>query len=253
VIIAEQLSVKVGKRLILKDVSMQIPTGKVTAIMGPNGAGKSSLLRCLTGANQISYGKVSINGMPLNSYSLEALSRTRAVLSQSNSIDFPFSAFDIVKMGRNPYGASSSSTKDDEIALRALECVNCLAMKDRNVQTLSGGEQQRIHLARVLAQLWESKNSFLFLDEPTSALDLKHQHQILMLILDLVADRGFGVCIVLHDLNLAMRYADQLFLIKDGQLYASGKTDKVLTSKNIENVFEVSIDSIFYEKSMFDA
>ncbi|MFV1921707.1 MAG: heme ABC transporter ATP-binding protein [Methylotenera sp.] len=250
-IIAEQLSVKVGERLILKDVSIQIPAGKVTAIMGPNGAGKSSLLRCLTGANQINRGKVTINGKPLNSYSLEALSRMRAVLSQSNSIDFPFSAFDIVKMGRNPHGACSSSTKDDDIALRALECVNCLAMKDRNVQTLSGGERQRIHLARVLAQLWESKNSFLFLDEPTSALDLKHQHQILMLIRDLVADRGIGVCIVLHDLNLAMRYTDQMLLMRDGELYAFGETYQVLSSKNIENVFEVSMSSIFYERHTF--
>lgn len=250
-ILAEQISVKVDGRFILENVSIAIPTGKVTALMGPNGAGKSTLLKCLTGANPISHGEISINGKPLQSYSLEALSRTRAVLSQSAVIDFPFSAFDIVKMGRNPYSGITTPAEDDEIAYRALQRVDCLALKDRIFQTLSGGEQQRIQLARVVAQLWEAKHGYLFLDEPTSALDLKYQHQMLRLVRDLVASSSIGVCIVVHDLNLAMRYADQLLLIKDGQLYASGETDKVLTSKNIENVFEVLMDSIFFERNMF--
>jgi len=250
-IIAEHLGVKVGERLILDDISIQIPVAKVTAIMGPNGSGKSTLLKCLAGANSIKNGKISINGKPLNTYSLEALSRSRAVLSQTTTIDFPFSAFDIVKMGRNPYSNNSSQIQDENIAYHVLKCFDCLALKDRVFPTLSGGEQQRVQLARVVAQLWGTNNTYLFLDEPTSALDLKHQHQVLRFVSEFASTKNIGVCIVMHDLNLAMRYSDQVILIKSGKLFASGETNKVLISKNIERVFEVSIDSIFYERSKF--
>lgn len=250
-ITAKQLSLMVGGSFILENVSVQIPAAKVTAIMGPNGAGKSTLLKCLTGASHYDAGQISMNGKPLDSYSLGALSRLRAVLSQSATIDFPFSAFDVVKMGRNPYSYISSPSQDEEIAFQALQSVDCLALKDRVFPTLSGGEQQRIQLARVVAQLWETNNTYLFLDEPTSALDLKHQHQVLTFVSKLAATNNIGVCIVMHDLNLAMRYADQVLLIQEGRVFASGETNEVLTSNNIENVFEVSVDSIFYDKSKF--
>lgn len=250
-ILAEHLFVQAEEKLILDNVSMQVPLAKVTAIMGPNGAGKSTLLKCLTGASKFNHGNVSLNGKPLHSYSLTALSRSRAVLSQSSVVDFPFSAFDIVKMGRNPHSGMSSPSLDDEIACQALKVVGCFALKNRVFPTLSGGEQQRIQLARVIAQLWETNSTYLFLDEPTSALDLKHQHHILKFVSDLAVNRGIGVCIVMHDLNLAMRYSDQLLLIKEGKLFASGETNAVLTAENIESVFEVSVDSIFYEKSRF--
>ncbi len=246
---ADNLYLKVGKQLILENVSIRVPIAKVTSIMGPNGAGKSTLLKCLTGASPYQQGKVNLNGKSLNQYSLESLSRLRAVLSQSTTIDFPFSAFDIVKMGRNPYHDKSTMNQDDEVVYQALKHVDCLALKDRVFPTLSGGEQQRIQLARVIAQLWETNNTYLFLDEPTSALDLKHQHQVLQLVRELAVRRQIGVCIVMHDLHLAMRYSDQVILMKEGRLFASGDTNEVLTSRNIEHVFEVSVGSIFYQQS----
>jgi iron complex transport system ATP-binding protein len=245
-IIAEKVSLKVGLKSILDDVSVQIPFAKVTAILGPNGAGKSTLLKCLTGAKQCDSGKININGQAIDSYSLESLSRLRAVLSQATPVDFPFTALEIVRMGRNPHDNDSSAGPDDDIAHKALEIVDALAMKDRVFPTLSGGEQQRIQLARVVAQLWGEKSVYLFLDEPTSALDLKHQHQVLKFVAALAENRNMAIIIVLHDLNLALRYADQVVLLKDGKLFASGDTSEVLTAKNIESVFDVSVDSIFY-------
>lgn len=249
-IIAEKVSLKVGGKAILDDVSVQIPFAKVTAILGPNGAGKSTLLKCLTGVKPFDSGEININARPIESYSLESLSRLRAVLSQATPVDFPFTALEIVKMGRNPYGNDSSPAQDDEIALKALGIVDALSMKDRVFPTLSGGEQQRVQLARVVAQLWDVKSAYLFLDEPTSALDLKHQHQVLKFVAELAANKNMAIIIVLHDLNLALRYADHIVLLKDGKLFASGETDQVLTAQNIESVFEVSIDAIFYKKAL---
>jgi len=249
-IVAEKVYVKVGEKLILEDVSIQLANGEVTAIMGPNGAGKSTLLKCLTGVSPFDSGAISINGVPLGAYSLEDLSRMRAVLSQSTPVEFPFTALEIVTMGRTPFAEISSPLQDDDIACQALNCLDSLAIKDRIFPTLSGGEQQRVQLARVIAQLWGEKRGYLFLDEPTSALDLKHQHQVLKLVRNLAENKNIGIIIVMHDLNLALRYADNVVLLKNGRLFASGDKCKVLTTKNIEEVFEVSVDSIFYKKSL---
>ncbi len=250
-IVAKNLCVKIGERLLLDNVSTQIPVAKVTAILGQNGAGKSTLLKCLTGAMQFQVGSISINNQSIQAYSLAALSKTRAVLSQSTAIDFPFTAFEIVKMGRNPYSNNTTSGRDDEIALRALQSLDCLALKNRVFPTLSGGEQQRVQLARVIAQLWDTENTYLFLDEPTSALDLKHQHQVLSLMRKLAISNNIAVCMVMHDLNLALRYADQVLLMKAGRLEAAGKTNEVLTSNNIERVFDISLDAILFNKWLF--
>jgi iron complex transport system ATP-binding protein len=234
------LSIQVGNKLILDDISAQIERGQITAILGPNGAGKSSLLKCLTGACKYDSGTLSLDGQPLESYSLNELSKKRAVLSQSNPISFPFTALEIVMMGRNPYAQTSSAKEDFQIAQEALAYVDALSLQDQRFPTLSGGEQQRIQFARVLAQLWEQDNAYLFLDEPTSALDLKHQYQLLEIVSQLATERNFAICIIMHDLKLAMHYADQIILLKQGKLFASGTTDNVLTPENIEAVFEIS-------------
>ncbi len=244
-IIAENLSVKIGEKHILEDVSVQIENGKVTAILGPNGAGKSTLLKCLTGSQNANSGTITLDGKPLGDYSLNDLSTKRAVLSQSNPISFPFTALEIVMMGRNPYADNKSTSKDHEVALEALECVDAIHLKDRVFPTLSGGEQQRVQLARVLAQLWDQENAYLFLDEPTSALDLKHQHQLLSLVSKLAEEKHFAVCIIMHDLHLAMRYTDHVILLKYGRLFAEGSTATALNKGIIEEVFEVPREYVF--------
>lgn len=244
-IAAENIDYKIGNNIILDAVSAQIENGKITAIIGPNGAGKSTLLKCLTGAYRPNAGVIRLDDKPLTHYSLDILSRKRAVLSQSNPINFPFTTLEIVMMGRNPYVKNNAIANDMEVALAALESVDAFHLKERIFPTLSGGEQQRVQLARVLAQLWEQENAYLFLDEPTSALDLKHQHQFLSLVSHLAQKRQFAVCIILHDLSLAMRYTDHVVLLKNGKLFADGMPLEVIHAKNIENVFEVPADFVF--------
>ena len=175
------LDLKSGHKQILRNINLRIKPGRVTSILGPNGAGKTSLLKCLSG-DAISYaGDIQLRQRPLKHYSLSELARQRAVLSQANPVTFPFTAMEIVMLGRNPYLSENNLKKDTEIAGHVLNEVDAWQFKDRLFPTLSGGEQQRVQLARVLAQIWEQQEAILFLDEPTAALDLKHQHEILEL------------------------------------------------------------------------
>lgn len=243
-ITAENISLSIGPRMALDQVSAQIPSGKVTVILGPNGAGKSTLLKCLAGALHVHDGAISINGKPLNAYTLSELSRTRSVLSQSIPVSFPFTVEEIVQMGRAPY-EGDSLTVNSNVTYQVLNSIDGLHLMNRTFQTLSGGEQQRIQFARVLAQIWGASNTYLFLDEPTSALDLKHQHQMLRLVKTLSYEKQVGVCVVMHDLQMAMRYADYVLLMQNGKLFASGDITSVLSRSNIETVFEVSASLVF--------
>ncbi|MDD9842210.1 MAG: heme ABC transporter ATP-binding protein [Alphaproteobacteria bacterium] len=248
-ITADNIGYKIRNNIILENVSAQIENGKITAIIGPNGAGKTTLLKCLTGAYHPNAGVIKLDDKPLTHYSLDILSRKRAVLSQSNPINFPFTTLEIVMMGRNPYVKNNTAANDMEVALAALESVDALHLKERIFPTLSGGEQQRVQLARVLAQLWEQETAYLFLDEPTSALDLKHQHQFLSLVCQLAQEKQFAVSIIMHDLALAMRYTDHVLLLKNGKLFAAGLPLEVIHAKNIENVFEVPADFVFANRN----
>lgn len=247
---ARGISYSAGSCVILNDVSVAIKPGQITAILGPNGAGKSTLLKCLTAFHQPNNGTVLLEGKPLEDYSLDSLSRKRAVLSQSGHIGFPFTGFEIAMMGRNPYVSKGSPDRDAEVVRVALESVDAWHLKDRIFPTLSGGEQQRIQLARVLAQLWEQENAYLFLDEPTLALDLKHQYQIFNLACKLARNKTFAVCVILHDLGLAMRYADYSILMKWGKIFASGPTSSMLVNENIMHVFEVPADFVCLPKDV---
>lgn len=235
----ENLCVCIGTTEILKNVNIAIESGKVTAILGPNGAGKSTLLRCLTRAQKASSGTITFDGAPLDSYRLDDLAKKRAVLSQATPITFPFSVAEIVMMGRNPY---HTGHKDADIIDQTLNAVDALSLKHRLFPTLSGGEQQRVQIARVLAQLWSQDDACLILDEPTSALDLKHQHKILTLVADLAKSKNFSVCTSLHDLTLARRYSDQVILLKNGQLFTAGDTTITLNSTTIAAVFDIPTD-----------
>lgn len=241
-ITADAIHVNIDGKQILDDISLQIPFSKVTAILGPNGAGKSTLLKCLAGFEPVDSGQIKLDNRELDDFSTQELAIIRTVLSQSVSVDFPFTAIEIVKMGRTPF---NSAARDDEIAFHALDAVNATQMRDRVFPTLSGGEQQRIQLARVIAQLWDQQHGYLFLDEPTSALDLKYQHQTIQLLKQLAEQRKMAIIIVMHDLNLAMRYADQVLLMKEGKLFDVGETSQVLSADNIETVFEIPAEAVF--------
>ena len=236
---ATSLFVHAGSRALLHDVSLRIPHGEVSVILGPNGAGKSTLLKCLSGAIQPDAGTVHVNGKPLATWSLNALARARAVLSQFTPIAFPFTVLEIVMMGRQPFADETTPTRDKDIALAALEAVDATHLQGRIFPTLSGGEQQRVQLARVFTQLWETDHATMLLDEPTSALDLKHQHHIVQLSQKWARERNAAVCMILHDIHLAKRYADQCILLRDAACVAAGPTAEVLSAAHIEAAFDI--------------
>lgn len=233
-----------GAVQVLTDINIKIKTEEVTVILGPNGAGKSSLLQCICGTKKYSNGNVHYNNKDIHRYSLKELSKKRAVLSQSNLVSFPFTVMEIVMMGRTPRLKKSETDYDFEIVSEVLFQVDAYHLKDRIFPTLSGGEQQRVQLARVLAQIWEVEEAYLFLDEPTSALDLKHQHQILELVCKLVKKKSLSVVCILHDLSLAMYYSDKSILMSDGKVYAMGKTKEILSLDNLQQVYQLPADII---------
>ncbi|WP_237386590.1 heme ABC transporter ATP-binding protein [Xenorhabdus sp. Sc-CR9] len=236
---AQNLNYFIGQRQIIKDVSLSIRQGEVVAIIGPNGAGKSTLLRLLTGFIPPNSGKCLLKGIPISQWPMKQLARTRAVMRQYSSLSFSFSVEEVIAMGRVPHENTHKKIAINE----AITLTECEELRNRNYQQLSGGEQQRVQLARVLAQLWhpEPTESCLFLDEPTSALDLYHQQHTLRLVHRLTRQTPLAVCCVLHDLNLAALYADKIFLLHKGKLVASGIPKDVLCDDILKQWYQADL------------
>jgi len=224
---------------LLRHISLEVEAGKVTAIVGPNGAGKSSLLKVLTGDMSPTKGDVYLNNCLLNQWPLLEKAQMLAVLPQHTLLNFPFTADEVVGLGRIPH--QTGIAKDTQIITEALELVDASYLQRRFYTQMSGGEKQRVQLARVLAQIWQPSRfgeQFLVLDEPTSAFDLSHQKLTLDIVRQL-AQKGVGVVMVLHDLNLAARCADNLVVIDSGVIAAQGSPEDVLTEALIDRVFGV--------------
>ncbi len=228
---ARNLSLWRGRRRLLRNVSLEVRPGEVLALVGPNGAGKTTLLHALAGDIQPTHGEVLLGGRNLSGFTTLELARHRAVLTQRTQLDFAFSALEVVLMGRHPHGDENL-----ELARSCLHHLDVLHLSQRLYPSLSGGEQQRVQLARVWAQLHGMRHPFLLLDEPTASLDLAHQHRTLELARGL-AQHGAGVLCVLHDLNLAAGYADRVAVLHDGELRAVGSVRETLTPALILDVF----------------
>ena len=224
---------------LLRNISLEVEAGKVTTIVGPNGAGKSSLLKVLTGEMPPTAGDVYLNSRLLNQWSLLEKAQMLAVLPQHTLLNFSFTADEVVGLGRIPH--QTGSAKDVEIVAEALKLVDASYLQRRFYTQMSGGEKQRVQLARVLAQIWQPSclgEQFLVLDEPTSAFDLSHQKLTLDIVRQL-AQKGVGVVMVVHDLNLAARCADNIVVIDGGVIAAQGSPEVVLTETLIDKVFGV--------------
>jgi iron complex transport system ATP-binding protein len=237
---ANELSYKIGTRTLLEAISFQARTGELLAIVGPNGAGKSTLLKLCARELYPASGTIDLLGKPMRDYTGEQLALFRGMLHQQNTMTFPFRVGELVLMGRYPHYGSYPAAMDYAIAEAALETVGMRAFSNRIVSTLSGGEQQRVQLARVLAQVWEVPNGLLLLDEPTTGLDLLHQHHLLDVARQM-ARRGFAVVAVLHDLNIAAQYADQILMLRAGRREAYGTPRTVLTAPIVERVFGLPV------------
>lgn len=220
---ARRLRVDLGPYTVLDDVDLTVEAGSVVALVGPNGAGKTTLLRALSGDVPLAEGDVQLAGIPAHEVSPTAAARYRAVLGQRQELAFPFTVDEVVRMGRAPWADRSAPGEDDEIVDRAIADCDLGLMRDRPVLSMSGGEQARVALARVLAQ----QTPLLLLDEPTAALDVRHQEAVFAL-LRRRAEAGDAVVVVVHDLSAAAAHADRVVLIHRGEAVVSGPPGETL-------------------------
>jgi iron complex transport system ATP-binding protein len=238
----QNLSVNYGPRRILYDVSFDVQSGEILALIGPNGAGKSTLIRAVSGVIPIVGGQIRTNGDDFASLSTLQRARYVATVPQAVSLPPAYTVWETVLFGRTPYLGflGQPSQKDEEIARQALNRVSALPLADRRVGELSGGEQQRVLLARALCQ----STPILLLDEPTAHLDLQYQVSLLELVSVLAHKDHLAVLIALHDLNLAAHYADRIALMLAGKIKAIGRPAEVLQPQLIEEAYCLPVQVI---------
>ncbi|MCT8267208.1 heme ABC transporter ATP-binding protein [Afifella sp. JA880] len=236
----EELCVSLGRRQILSDVGFTASTGAMTVIVGPNGSGKTTLLRAISG-ELASTGTIRINGRDSRALKPFELAALRGVLPQATALSFPFTVREVVGLGLNGASARLPPEEVRRLPEEALRRVDLAGFAGRFYQELSGGEQQRVQLARVLCQVWapvaDGEPRWLFLDEPVSSLDIRHQLVIMRLAAQFAAAGG-GVLAVLHDLNLTAMFADKVVMMHDGRARAIGSPAEVMTDDLLEDVFE---------------
>lgn len=229
----EHISVHFGNQKIVNEVSLEVKKGDFVGIIGPNGSGKSTLMRTVYRTIQPNSGAVFLGGYNIKEIKLADSAKQLGVLGQFNTVNFDFTVFEMVMMGRTPHKSmlGADTAEDYNIALDAIQKVGMEHYAHRSFASLSGGEKQRIVLARALAQL----PKILVLDEPTNHLDIKYQLQILSIVKSL----GIGILAVLHDLSLAAMYCNKLYVLKDGQIMAHGVPREIITPELIRDVYEI--------------
>jgi iron complex transport system ATP-binding protein len=241
---AEGVGFSFGARPVLDNVSMTVEPGRLTAVVGPNGAGKSTLFKALTGELVPSSGRVTFEQKDIAGIGGRGLAGLRAVLPQSSQLSFPFTALEVVLLGLEARPGLAAAARHAS-ALASLQAVDLAELEGRFYQQLSGGEQQRVHLARALCQVGmpmrEGRPRYLFLDEPTSSLDIRHQLQALSLARDF-ARQGGGVLAILHDLNLAAAFADHIVVLHHGRVHSQGAPGDVINDDLLSSVFEVPLE-----------
>ncbi|MCL7988927.1 heme ABC transporter ATP-binding protein [Sphingobacterium sp. lm-10] len=236
----KNLSYQIGRKPILQDVSFHAQPGELLTIIGPNGAGKSTLIKLLCSEVKSPKNHIFLNGKDLSVYSAKEMALMRAVLTQANEVSVDFTVQELVTMGRYPHFAVNPRAIDLEIIASVLEDMGIQHFKERSYHSLSGGEKQRVQLARVLAQLYERQDAILFLDEPINGLDIQYQ-QIILAKARKMADRGWTVLCILHDINFAARYADKILIVKEGQLQHFGSPSEIITAENLLNTYNIRV------------
>ncbi len=240
-LLAENISVTIGDKEILRDVSYNFPSGKRTAIIGPNGAGKSTLLKALCLLNEKFSGVVKLDGKDIRTLGRKNLARVMAILPQERDAPQDTTVKQLVSFGRFPHRKffGGTTVEDDAAIANALELTKLTDFANRQVVSLSGGERQRAWLAMTLAQ----RPKILLLDEPTTYLDIAHQLEVMDIIADVNRRFATTIIMVLHDINHARLYSDDVLIIKDKKIYAAGDPIKILTAQTLGEVFNVTADT----------
>tara|TARA_Y100001936_G_C16076389_1_gene674291 strand:+ start:171 stop:1004 length:834 start_codon:yes stop_codon:yes gene_type:complete len=235
---AVKLTYCVGSKTIVDAASLQVGAGEFVAVVGPNGAGKSSLIGLMAGDLRPSGGSVAISGTPVDSSTKSLMAQLRTVMPQRTSVSFPFTAYEVVMMGRHPYqsGWRQATDHDRRVAESAMKETGVFEFKDRIYSTLSGGEQRRVALARAFAQ----QTDVLLLDEPTSALDIGHQELVMQRCRE-KASSGQTLLAVLHELNVAAAYADKIAVMLEGKIVAYDVPEVVFQANSLETVFDYPV------------
>jgi len=229
----KELKVNLSKKEIVKGIDLAVTSNKFIGLIGPNGSGKATLLKAVYGVIKPTFGDVFISDKDIKNYNKKSLAKTLGVVSQFNNINFDFKVIDIVLMGRAPYkGLLEQDNKNDyDMALKALSQVGMIDFAQKNFSLLSGGEKQRVILARAITQ----NPKILILDEPTNHLDIKYQLEVMSIV------KNLNICVLaaLHDLTLASQFCDELYVLKDGVIVYNGIPNEVITEKTIKEVYDV--------------
>ena len=233
----ENLKSGYGQKTIIENIYFTASAGKVTGIVGPNGVGKSTLLKCIAGLQKIQDGKILIDESDLLSMDRRKISKIRSYVPQKSQFSFPMTTEEFVTLGRKPYVNWSLTKKDFEIIEKNLYYLNIRHLRDKYVDEISGGEYQKVMLARALVQ----EPKILLLDEPTSALDIRHQIEVMHILRKIAREKNCIVLLVMHDLSLVSRFTDQSIFMQDGKLVAFGDTSKIITEEIIEKVFNIKV------------
>ena len=236
---AISLDLAYGSKQVLYEINLTLARGELLGVIGPNGSGKTTLIRCLSGVLKPSYGSITLANKNLEEFSDQERARNIAVVPQSVQLPPAFTILESVSLGRTPHLSwlGRMGAHDLEVVRRAMRSCSVEHLGDRRINELSGGEQQRVLLARALAQ----DCHVLLLDEPTAHLDLHHQVALLSLVRRMVKEQNLAALIAIHDLNLASIYADRLVLLMDGHVQASGKPSEVLTTETLQTAYQVPL------------
>ncbi|QKF68611.1 hemin ABC transporter, ATP-binding protein HmuV [Arcobacter venerupis] len=244
----KNLTYLIQKRKILNNINIEIKPNSFLSIIGPNGCGKSTLMKTINRNIDIQEGNITLNKRDINNFEDKELALKRSVLQQSFFFPYNFKAIEIVEMGLYAYDLNPKDKKN--ILSYIIEKLNIEPLANKDYQGLSGGEKQKIQFARVVVQLYASceKEKYLFLDEPTLNLDIFYQYKILDLAKELQKDLNIGICAILHDINQAYLYSDQIAMMKDGEIKYFGETKNILTYENIYDIFHVESEFVYSKR-----
>ena len=245
-ICATDIKMEIGNNQILKGVSIDSKSREFIGIIGPNGSGKSTLLKCIYRTLKPNNGCIMLGRQDISKMSVKESAKKLAVVAQHNYYNFDFSVGEVVLMGRSPHKKSlePDNSEDYDIVNESLEKVGMLGFKNRSFSTLSGGEQQRVILARALAQ----QTPCLILDEPTNHLDIKYQ----LSLLNIVKSLNLTIISAIHDLNIASMYCDRLFVMKNGRIVGMGTPQEVLTKEFIKEIYDIDVEIVYDSKVIID-
>ena len=249
-IAVRDITATAGAKTLLEGINAEFLPGKMNLIVGPNGAGKSSLIKILCKQLKPQTGSVSFDGVDAAGISLESFAKFRAVLSQNIDMAFPLTVEEVVMMGRYPHFVGKPGPHDIQAVKEAMALFDVIDFRDRNYLTLSGGERQRVHFARVMSQIWypeEGKSRYLLLDEPLTFLDVHYQFAFMHQLRQLLSQSSLVIVGVVHDLNLASRFADHILLLHQGKVLSAGAPSSVLTTEHVKQAFQ--LEPLIYENA----